>query len=175
MLYTGHDPRLEGERIDLLTAIDDCIAAWASVEFHLAFIFQRVVSCDPAVTGAGRAGGADDYGARASRRSSCARHGLLAREYESVVRAEQGGSWRSGGNRHHPGRARKRAQPHARARRRAHPRAWPADDGKTKGGSHRSMRAEAVRQVHRFRRVQVETLREDWPEKRKPAEARPDQ
>lgn len=33
-------------------------------------------------------------------------------------------------------------------------------------------RAEAVRKIRPFRRVQVETLREDWPEKRREAEAR---
>lgn len=33
-------------------------------------------------------------------------------------------------------------------------------------------RADAVRQALPYRRVQVETLREDWPDKRKPAEAR---
>ena len=38
--------------------------------------------------------------------------------------------------------------------------------------AHIDARAEAVRQALPFRRVQVETLREDWPEKRKEAEAR---
>lgn len=33
-------------------------------------------------------------------------------------------------------------------------------------------RADAVRKIRPFRRVQVETLREDWPEKRREAEAR---
>jgi hypothetical protein len=34
------------------------------------------------------------------------------------------------------------------------------------------LRAETVRRLLPFRRVHVETLREDWPEKRKPAETR---
>jgi sirohydrochlorin cobaltochelatase len=38
--------------------------------------------------------------------------------------------------------------------------------------AHLDARANAIRQVLPFRRVQVETLREDWPDKRKVAEER---
>jgi hypothetical protein len=49
----------------------------------------------------------------------------------------------------------------------------PADDAENgKWIAHIDERANAVREALPFRRVRVETLREDWPEKRKPAEAR---
>ncbi len=49
----------------------------------------------------------------------------------------------------------------------------PADDAENeKWIAQINARADAIRQALPFRRVQVETLREDWPEKRKPAEAR---
>ena len=49
----------------------------------------------------------------------------------------------------------------------------PGDDAENRRWiAHIDARAEAVRQALPFRRVQVETLREDWPEKRKEAEAR---
>ena len=49
----------------------------------------------------------------------------------------------------------------------------PGDDAENRRWiAHIDARAEAVRQALPFRRVQVETLPEDWPEKRKEAEAR---
>lgn len=49
----------------------------------------------------------------------------------------------------------------------------PGDDAENeKWIAHINARADAIRQSLPFRRVQVETLREDWPEKRKPAEQR---
>lgn len=49
----------------------------------------------------------------------------------------------------------------------------PEDDGENQRWLARiDVRAEAVRRALPFRRVQVETLREDWPEKRADAEAR---
>ena len=48
----------------------------------------------------------------------------------------------------------------------------PGDDAENQRWLHKiDARAEAVRQALPFRRVQVMTLREDWPEKRAPAEA----
>jgi sirohydrochlorin ferrochelatase len=47
-----------------------------------------------------------------------------------------------------------------------------ADDENQRWLTKIDAQAEAVRQALPFRRVQVETLREDWPEKRKVAEAR---
>lgn len=47
-----------------------------------------------------------------------------------------------------------------------------ADDENQRWLTKIDAQAEAVRQALPFRRVQVETLREDWPEKRKSAEAR---
>lgn len=48
----------------------------------------------------------------------------------------------------------------------------PGDDAENERWLHKiDARAEAVRQALPFRRVQVMTLREDWPEKRAPAEA----
>ena len=48
----------------------------------------------------------------------------------------------------------------------------PGDDAENERWLHKiDARADAVRQALPFRRVQVMTLREDWPEKRAPAEA----
>jgi len=48
----------------------------------------------------------------------------------------------------------------------------PGDDGENdRWLAHMDRRADAIRRAAPFARVQVATLREDWPEKRAPAEA----
>ena len=119
---------------------------------------SRFWVCAPALVEARRGSGPG--------RSRSARHGPWEDRHELRVRGERRGPQRSPRDGRNPARPRPRVEPRSGARRR--PRARPrADDAENERWlAYMDRLAEQTRSTLPFHRVQVATLREDWPEKR---------